>query len=82
MPVGPRMSSFLLCKVWHYESICPSVGGNQNQLCFRDVLPLVASEGFCHCCALKPKEWNLRRKHYHPLPLLGQYKLYNMNVCK
>lgn len=30
MHVGPQMSSFLLCKVWHLKCICTSIGDNQN----------------------------------------------------
>lgn len=40
MHVGPRMSSFLLCKVWHYESICTSVGDNQNSAAFQSCVSL------------------------------------------
>jgi len=41
MHVGPQMSSFLLCKVWHYKSVCTSASDNQNSAVFQSCVSLL-----------------------------------------
>lgn len=40
MHAGPQMSSFLLCKVWHYKSVCTSGGYDQNSITFQSCVSL------------------------------------------